>query len=303
MRSAPGLTGPLGGDFMNIIKPASIMLSAAILSAQPASAVVYNLTVTGHLNGTIAPTIDVAGIFGVAGAELGGKAFKTVYTIDTSEPWVITPPEVGSHTKTYQSGINPYYSRGEAITASVTINGRTVSNIGRSQSGTSYMTGVGSQQLMAASDTYFRNGIPQNYDQLQLNLTTSGNYPSVTFVVNGVQVNTISTNVAFGAVGDIIDNAYFPRPFNVPLDVYKGNGQFSVGGYKNGQAIGFNAYYVLENATFSVAGVPEPAVWAMMLSGFGFVGGVARHRRKKSTVVFAPLPAVHTIPRQQKQLA
>lgn len=35
------------------------------------------------------------------------------------------------------------------------------------------------------------------------------------------------------------------------------------------------------------AGVPEPAIWAMMLSGFGFVGGTARYRRRRTKVAWA----------------
>jgi hypothetical protein len=33
--------------------------------------------------------------------------------------------------------------------------------------------------------------------------------------------------------------------------------------------------------------VPEPATWAMMIAGFGLVGGVARRRQRSTTVVYA----------------
>lgn len=33
--------------------------------------------------------------------------------------------------------------------------------------------------------------------------------------------------------------------------------------------------------------VPEPATWAMMIGGFGMVGGTMRYRRRKTTVSFA----------------
>ena len=33
--------------------------------------------------------------------------------------------------------------------------------------------------------------------------------------------------------------------------------------------------------------VPEPATWAMMIGGFGMVGGTMRYRRRKTTVAFA----------------
>ena len=34
-------------------------------------------------------------------------------------------------------------------------------------------------------------------------------------------------------------------------------------------------------------GVPEPATWAMMIGGFGAVGGTMRYRRRKTSVSFA----------------
>lgn len=38
------------------------------------------------------------------------------------------------------------------------------------------------------------------------------------------------------------------------------------------------------SANFEVAAVPEPATWAMMLVGFGMIGGAARHRRRNVKV-------------------
>ena len=36
-----------------------------------------------------------------------------------------------------------------------------------------------------------------------------------------------------------------------------------------------------------VSAVPEPATWAMMIVGFGMVGGAARYRRHKTTTTYA----------------
>ena len=36
-----------------------------------------------------------------------------------------------------------------------------------------------------------------------------------------------------------------------------------------------------------VAAVPEPATWAMMIGGFGMMGGAMRYRRRKTSVSFA----------------
>lgn len=47
---------------------------------------------------------------------------------------------------------------------------------------------------------------------------------------------------------------------------------------------------VFDNIRFGSAvsaAVPEPATWAMMIGGFGMVGGAMRYRRRKTTVSFA----------------
>ena len=49
--------------------------------------------------------------------------------------------------------------------------------------------------------------------------------------------------------------------------------------------IGSQAYvFKVSGADLGVLGVPEPATWAMLIAGFGLVGGMARRRR---TVVSA----------------
>jgi hypothetical protein len=37
----------------------------------------------------------------------------------------------------------------------------------------------------------------------------------------------------------------------------------------------------------AVSAVPEPATWAMMIGGFGMVGGSLRSRRRQTKVAFA----------------
>ncbi len=68
---------------------------------------------------------------------------------------------------------------------------------------------------------------------------------------------------------------------------------FSVGFAGIGKSVKFGGtlnQQVFDDLTFGsvVAGgaVPEPATWAMMLSGFGLVGGAMRYRRRKTAVSF-----------------
>lgn len=44
------------------------------------------------------------------------------------------------------------------------------------------------------------------------------------------------------------------------------------------------AVFTLGQVTVPVAGVPEPATWAMMLGGFGFMGAAMRRRTKVARV-------------------
>jgi hypothetical protein len=56
-------------------------------------------------------------------------------------------------------------------------------------------------------------------------------------------------------------------------------GDYSAGSSDNQGAL-------LDNVKLSIAGVPEPATWAMMIMGFGLIGGAMRSR-KATTVRFA----------------
>jgi len=58
-------------------------------------------------------------------------------------------------------------------------------------------------------------------------------------------------------------------------------------GSSRGSITDYQAGYVEGYSGVSVAAVPEPASWALMLTGFAMVGGVARYRRRATRVAFA----------------
>ena len=50
---------------------------------------------------------------------------------------------------------------------------------------------------------------------------------------------------------------------------------------------GDNVGAILDNVSLTATAVPEPATWAMMITGFGFVGGSMRRRANRTTASFA----------------
>jgi hypothetical protein len=47
------------------------------------------------------------------------------------------------------------------------------------------------------------------------------------------------------------------------------------------------AYIGLDDVSVTPAGIPEPATWAMMLSGVGMIGAGVRMVRRKNGAAFA----------------
>lgn len=89
------------------------------------------------------------------------------------------------------------------------------------------------------------------------NADTNIDFTSVT--LNGVAFNVLSTGVQ--EFRNLLDQNMLSGGFNT----------IAVNGVSGGNA-SFSG-----NLSFA-AGVPEPAVWTMMILGFGLVGGAMRHR-------------------------
>jgi hypothetical protein len=82
--------------------------------------------------------------------------------------------------------------------------------------------------------------------------------------------------------------------FTTDLNSYIGTGSFVLG-FFNLTAPGYTPASVSYGGSFnnvsvtytylaSVGGVPEPATWAMMLTGLGMVAGATRYRRRKTAI-------------------
>jgi hypothetical protein len=248
---------------------ASVAIGALSLATGPVGATIYTLTVNGTISTDPAfsyDTTDRTGLFTTAGQSLAGKAFTVVYKIDSSEPWQVAPPSVGSITTVYTSGINFYYSLGEAIVASVKVGGVTFRNIGTGGQ-TADRFGADTQSQLALSES-----VP---DTIQINTGLSGiDYTrgNTTFSGLNIRVNNgfsnaghLDTNLLTGGTLDAFDFA----PDGA-------NGQVSFAA--NGNATTY-AYFRTSSTKLEIAAVPETSTWAMLVGGFGVIGGTLRRRK------------------------
>ncbi len=119
--------------------------------------------------------------------------------------------------------------------------------------------------------------------------TGSFDYDVNTFTFSNVNytrgVDTFHT-ATLGAPFEI----YFGDTTSADYDVYEFKNTLDKGG-TIGISNGFHPSIVVDVGgsitTDTVAGVPEPASWALMMAGFGLVGSVVRSRRATGTVTAA----------------
>jgi hypothetical protein len=117
------------------------------------------------------------------------------------------------------------------------------------------------------------------------NANWSVNYDGDTFGIAGVTgfYNESPFNIAPEDIVDPIDRT---GSFSVPLAANTsysfgfGNfGNVGGGGPKSASAVFNFDWYIIGGGD---TGVPEPASWAMLITGFGLTGAVARRRRQRS---------------------
>jgi len=108
-----------------------------------------------------------------------------------------------------------------------------------------------------------------NADIVDLTLA-SGNY-FLTWSLNGTGASGPWTPPVIGVSGNALQSTA-GGPFATLVDV--------------GSGLGAELPFVI-NGTANVGAVPEPATWAMMIGGFGAIGGSLRARRRKVSVSFA----------------
>jgi ABC-type amino acid transport substrate-binding protein len=130
---------------------------------------------------------------------------------------------------------------------------------------------------------------------IKLENGTTRTFPTYTYNLNdilglsnryfGFDADTLTLAVqAFeGFASPLVFAAYDDAGTTGFLIDYFNNGtdSGSITDYKAGYVDGYTG------VTLTAAAVPEPASWALMLTGFAMVGGVARYRRRATRVAFA----------------
>jgi hypothetical protein len=214
------------------------------LSGAAAHATVATITYTG----TTTQTFDGLGLFGPDG--FGNAAFTAIFTLDTSKGDASNGCAGTTCTNALAEGVtNP-------LTASLTINGVTLSFLGNFSSGATNFQ----DSACAVACSEMHDGVADNSDNTFINLAAFSNNDPIRFPLS----LTTPLNIALGDAGNGNDF---------------GSGGFTVSQGANETFAQFRVASV--TVSDAVAGVPEPAAWALMLLGFGGLGAVLRGSRRR----------------------
>lgn len=217
-----------------------VKLAALVASLGLMASAAQAAVVTITYSGTVKSGTDGAGLFGAAGADLSGLAFSSVFVFDDSTEIIQRNDLHYNYGGTYVGSPSPLISVG------LTIDGASYVPV---------MIGDVSQGYLAQRAL----GILTN-NYYQLLQTTSGSYD-----------------------GDHVSFSCYDKPKTslgaLACDL-RDDGLFLLGDNR-----ATNGVFAITSATMSppvdvgVSYVPEPGTWALMISGFGMVGGALRRRR------------------------
>ena len=228
----------------------SAAAAACLMTAATASATTYKAVYTG----TVSSGYDLTGLFTTPDTSLAGLSYKEVFTIDTA---------MGSLMSTAQSEQvfgGSSFGLSDPVTATITINGKTVS--------------LGSASF-AIARTGASAGQYQIYDDVQ----------SASFDANGSVNNYIAGGITTDASG-IVPTSFSSKGYLIPVDgvVVKDLGSAFLFHTidKTGKDV-VDTYGVLS----PTSAAPEPGTWALMFGGIAMIGGMLRiaHARRRENEV------------------
>jgi hypothetical protein len=115
-----------------------------------------------------------------------------------------------------------------------------------------------------------------------------------TFNLGGGGNNVIVANSGGATLSNYTYNGFFQGgfiDFSVPISLAAGSNSFTFAYTAPGPANGggqplSDEGFTIDNVSLVAGAVPEPATWAMMILGFGVIGGAMRRRRQKVQVAF-----------------
>lgn len=236
---------------------AAAFAAGALATGGPAAAAKYVLT----YQGVVASGFD-SGLFGIVG-DLAGQDFTAVYTIDTATPGATLLTGAGTSDLRGSGAASP-------VSATLTINGVT-------------------RTFGALSGVVYEMDGPTS--GFGLDSQTAGARDSETICASpGVDCVTYERSLFFGVGSfgqDLSDGDVTTPPPGAtytPSDFAFGSfSDYQVVEPGNPQSTRASATFRFQNLT--VAAVPEPSAWALMIMGFGATGAALRRRR-------APYPAL-----------
>jgi hypothetical protein len=272
IRQATTGKSKLGGFVLSKIKAFAFTASlcATILSASQAHAtrvlVTYQTIVSG--------SDDVTSVFGGTGNSLDGLKGILEFTLDNATP--DTELFIDGDRNSIFGGPGSTKFKGLPMTATLTINGIT----------RAFATGPGATAYAAHINGYDAgSGSYDATNHFARDEHSEGNL----LISNGVDVGidaytdmlaapALITPIAYALAGDDEGyGAYQVGSFNVTTGVWDV--------LSTGQLTPYS-YTITTLPDIVTSGVPEPASWAMMIAGFGLVGGAMRRRgtRRHATV-------------------
>ena len=247
---------------------ALVFAASLALAATPSNATVTTLTVTGTVtDGQICPAPGVC-------TDLTGQSYKTVYTIDDSVGLRFTAPGLWDELR---GGTSVFASPPTPVTAKAYIGGQEYTSLG---SYLGFLTTQSAAENNTPNDLQFFRTSDQDIDNplnpsfshrneftSQIYYTASADDPMILDPIVGLSPSSIGQIFYFDFTRDL------------------GTGHYTSYFYLLANTDVESAVFNADDGTGN-GSVPEPASWALMLGGFGLVGGTMRARRKAS-IMFA----------------
>ena len=226
-----------------------IFMPAAALALVATTAHAHIVTAT--YSGVVANGYDTTGVFGAANTDLTGAAFTAVYKVDSSVN-SLTFNSPGS--MSYRIGGTNYGFSSSPVSAVVTIHGVSAA-FGGLQTGEAYRSKVASGGNELFHETYSASTVKGVSTQqfVETFVYSKSNGPVFAGPRSGGFLQDVVVDTSTGAYSTLVQGVLTPTSLTIGVVQPQGP---------------------------SVASVPEPATWALMLLGFGGLGAAMRSRRR-----------------------